>query len=711
MNMSTPYEIHLAVRWLSNVVARVDPRREEAGKLVRWLSENADQEVEDESGTWRPLKIAARSAGSRAKDRKPWSDRKPSSGDWKRLRNALRELRDRTRRAKPDRTARRLQRLAKATGLNGEDGEILELLLRYRTDPWLESLVDDLDLSGRRHHAFDVRGAAFAELLGVGRNQVQRRLAKSSPLIRSGCISVDDDGEVRLNGRLERLGVAPDKERDVRRLLLGECPPSDLEWSDFEHLKEAREDAAAIIKGALAKSVKGVNVLVYGPPGTGKTSFSKVLAAELGVSLFPVGEADERGDEPTRGERLSDLRLSQSLLGRDSKGLVFVDEAEDVLGAGDAGLFFALMGSAPRRGSGSRVFLHRLLEENPAPTIWATNQTAFLDEAILRRMNFVIEMRKPPARVRQRIWLRQLRKHGISATEEDARRLARDYDISPGLADGAVRSGAIGNGGIGGVRRGARGLTRLVVGPTAPREERRPFDPGLSQADVNLEALADDLVSTGNLRFSVCLTGPPGAGKSAWVRYLAERLDLEVLHKRTSDLLGKYVGESEKRIAGAFQQALDDKAFLVFDEADSLLRDRQGAVRSWEVSQVNEMLTWMESHPLPFACTTNFAEALDPASLRRFVFKVKLGYLSSEQAEQAFRVFFDLEPPAELNAMRILTPGDFAVVRRKAEILGRLEDAPALIAMLQEECDAKPERSGTVGFGGRGSSGTKDQAA
>ena len=709
--MSTPYEIRLAVQWLSNVVARRDPRREEAAKLVRWLSENADREVAGESGRWRPFETALHATGFRAKHWERWSRGKPSPADWKRLKGALGEVRDRTRQAKPDRTAQRLQLLAKATGLSQEDVEILELLLRYRTDPWLESLVDDLHLSDRRRHPFDARGEALGQLLGVGRNQVQRRLAKSSPLIRSGCLSVDGDGEVQLSGRLERLAVAPDKERDVRRLLLGECPPSDLEWSDFEHLRETREDAAAIIKGALAGSVKGVNVLVYGPPGTGKTSFSKVLTAELGVSLFPVGEADERGDEPTRGERLSDLRLAQALLGRDSKGLVFVDEAEDVLGAESGGFFFGLMGSPPSWARGSRVFLHRLLEENPAPTIWATNRTGALDEAVLRRMNFVIDMRKPPVRVRQRIWLRQLKKNDISATEEDARTLAREFDISPGLADGAVRSAALCGGGIGAVRRGARGLTRLVQGPTPPREERRPFDPGLSQADVNLKELADDLVSTGNLRFSVCLTGPPGAGKSAWVRYLAERLDLEVLHKRTSDLLDKYVGESEKRIAGAFQQAVDEKALLVFDEADSLLRDRRDAVRSWEVSQVNEMLTWMESHPLPFACTTNFAEALDPASLRRFVFKVKLGYLTPDQSGEAFRLFFGLEPPAELSAMRLLTPGDFAVVRRKAEIRGRLNDAPALVAMLQEECDAKPVRSGTAGFGGRGSSASKDQAA
>ena len=709
--MSTPYEIRLAIQWLSNVVARTDPRREEAAKLVQWLSENADREVKDESGTWRPLEKAARATRFRAKHREPWANWKPKRGDWADLRGALKELRDRTRGVKPDRTARRLQQLAGATGLKRKDVEIFELLLRYHTDRWLESLVDDLDLADRHRHAFDARGAVLAQLLGVGRTEVQSRLAKSSPLVRSGCLSVDGDGEVRLNSRLERLAIAPDKEGDVRRLLLGECPPSDLDWSDFEHLKETREDAAAIIEGALAGSLKGVNLLVYGPPGTGKTSFSKVLAAELGVSLFPVGEADERGDEPTRGERLSDLRLAQSLLGRDSKGLVFVDEAEDVLGGESGGFFFGLMGSPPKRARGSRVFLHRLLEENPAPTIWATNRTSSLDEAILRRMLCVIEMRKPPASVRERIWLRQLKKNDISATAEDARTLAREFDISPGLADGAVRAAALCGGDIGAVRRGARGLARLVDGPAPPREERRLFDPGLSKADVNLKGLADDIVSTGNLRFSVCLTGPPGAGKSAWVRYLAERLDLEVLHKRTSDLLDKYVGESEKRIAAAFQQALDDKAFLVFDEADSLLRDRQGAVRSWEVSQVNEVLTWMESHPLPFACTTNFAEALDPASLRRFVFKVKLGYLTPEQGEQAFRLFFDLEPTTELSEMRILTPGDFTVVRRKAEIRGRLKDAPTLVAMLQEECDAKPARSGTVGFGARGSSRNGNQSA
>ena len=170
------------------------------------------------------------------------------------------------------------------------------------------------------------------------------------------------------------------------------------------------------------------------------------------------------------------------------------------------------------------------------------------------------------------------------------------------------------------------------------------------------------------------------------------------MQKRASDLISPWVGETEQQIAAAFAEARDAESFLVFDEADSLLADRRFAHRSWEVSQVNEMLTWMESHPLPFACTTNFGEHLDPATLRRFIFKVTLDYLAPSQVETAFRGYFALRPPAGLGELSALTPGDFAVVRRKAEILGELADPDTLTAMLRAECDAKPNRPRTIGF-------------
>ena len=117
----------------------------------------------------------------------------------------------------------------------------------------------------------------------------------------------------------------------------------------------------------------------------------------------------------------------------------------------------------------------------------------------------------------------------------------------------------------------------------------------------------DRLEHSGERRFSICLQGPPGTGKSAYTRYPADRLGLEVMHRRASDLKSMWVGGTEQNIARAFAEARDTEAFLIFNEADSLLADWRGAHRSWEVAQVNEMVTWMESHPLPFVCSDRTA--------------------------------------------------------------------------------------------------------
>ena len=87
--------------------------------------------------------------------------------------------------------------------------------------------------------------------------------------------------------------------------------------------------------------------------------------------------------------------------------------------------------------------------------------------------------------------------------------------------------------------------------------------------------------------------------------------------------MSAYVGETEQNIASAFAEAKSKGAMLVFDEADTFLQNRYNAVRSWEYSQVNEMLTQMESAEYPFVCTTNLIDTLDEAALRRFTFKIK----------------------------------------------------------------------------------------
>ncbi len=64
----------------------------------------------------------------------------------------------------------------------------------------------------------------------------------------------------------------------------------------------------------------------------------------------------------------------------------------------------------------------------------------------------------------------------------------------------------------------------------------------------------------------------------------------------------------------------------------------------------------------------------------------------------AFRASFGLAPPEDIAYLTSLTPGDFAVVRRKAGLLGHLAEPDALAAMLRAECEAKPDRPRAIGF-------------
>ena len=158
-----------------------------------------------------------------------------------------------------------------------------------------------------------------------------------------------------------------------------------------------------------------------------------------------------------------------------------------------------------------------------------------------------------------------------------------------------------------------------------------------------------------------------------------------------------WVGGTEQNIAEAFNEGRENQAVLIFDEADSFLRDRGNAFRSWEVTQVNEMLTQMESYPYPFVCTTNLMESLDKASLRRFTFKVGYDYMTPEQSSLAFKHFFNFSN-VDLSYLNSLAPGDFVVVRQKAEILGLLDNKAELIKMLEAEQLNKAPFQHKIGF-------------
>jgi transitional endoplasmic reticulum ATPase len=121
-------------------------------------------------------------------------------------------------------------------------------------------------------------------------------------------------------------------------------------------------------------------------------------------------------------------------------------------------------------------------------------------------------------------------------------------------------------------------------------------------------------------------------------------------------------------------------------------------VRGWEISQVNEMLTWMERHALPFACTTNLATRLDRASLRRFLVKLRFDWMTKEQARLAFQRFFGAAAPAALDGLRALTPADFSLVRRRAALMGGKPEPAKLLRLLAAECEGRTGGKSQMGF-------------
>lgn len=581
-------------------------------------------------------------------------------------------------------------------GLDELETHILSLTVHYQLDNQVERLFDKLSES--RCGAFGLRRDAglIATLLRAEDSAVAARLAGGARLFVSGLLHF---------GHVDQVGVLPQLLSVIRRdvvpaadfyeQLLGAVATEPLEWDSFAHLGRDAELAADVLAAALAHRKPGINILLYGPPGTGKTSFAATLAARVGARLCGAGEVDEDRGEPTRSERLGGLRLAQRLA-RPGCSLLLFDEAED--------LFVRRSIASDASASGSRVFMHRLLESVPVPIIWTANNIGALGPAVLRRMTMCLELRVPNLATRTMLWRRLGGEHGVVLREADAARLARLVPAAPAVAAGALKATALVGGGAETARLIVEGVARAVHGGGLPVPEPEPdihYDPQLVNADCDLTELEADLLRPGaSPAVSFLLAGPPGTGKSAWVRHVAGRMGLPVLQKRASDLLNPFVGGTELNIARAFAEARDAGGFLVFDEADSMLLERADAVRSWEIAQVNEMLTWMETHPLPFACTTNMAERLDRASLRRFLVKLRFDWPSAAQVRLAFRHFFGQPAPAELDGLRTLTPADFALVQRRVALRRAPPTAPELVRLLEAECAERVGGRLPIGFAG-----------
>lgn len=525
--------------------------------------------------------------------------------------------------------------------------------------------------------------------LGLKDGRAREILASGGELGRSGVVKFDRghrwfatavEHHVVLRNALTGFHDSAD---ELRMALVGSPLRSSFGLDDFPHVQSEVERLARLLGAAREGRVAGVNILLHGKVGVGKTTFAKVVAQ--GLSLYAVGESDEDGKEPERDQRMQALLVAQQVLKGQGDAVCLVDEAEDVL--------------VPfRRG---KIFVNRLLETNPVPVIYIVNDASSLSDAVKRRMTYVFELHAPPVNVRANMVRRVLQDRGISANEGEICRIAGFGNVPPAIISNAAHAAALSGGGVDTIIDGVKGVTKALDGSyNEASSTPEKYDPRFSCADIDLSHLADRLVSAPRQDWSLLLLGKPGTGKSATARYIAERLGMPVLQVGGPQVMRPHVGETEMALAQYFARAKAERSFLIFDEIDSLAFNRSNSSRSWEISHTNTLLELLQEHDLPMACCTN-AEAsndrLDPALLRRFTFKINYTYLSRNIARALFAHVFAVEAPAALDQLTALAPGDFAVVAKKAAILG-VSDPQELYAMLAGECTIKGEKSHDVGF-------------
>ncbi|MFH1807645.1 MAG: AAA family ATPase [Pseudomonadota bacterium] len=606
-----------------------------------------------------------------------------------------------------------LAALAQVLDLDPLEKQALTFLAAVHSHSQLKELID---------HAGDLSLGGCAKVIGIciaaSHELVRKALSPAGTLMSSGLVSVEQNNiflssKIELKASLLEALSSPGLDRvSLLARFLDRAPDTTLERADFQHQAGSVDSVLALLGGALKLREKGINILLHGPTGTGKTELARLLAKLLGVELYQAGRVDEQGESPLPNERLRSLLLSQSLLAQD-RGLILFDEMEDLFSR-DGPLGF-LGGRAS--GHMSKQWFNHQLENNPLPTIWISNETDRFDVAYLRRFSLVIEFK--PLNAAQRA--RALRRHlgeGSSISSADVDRLAELHEVSPAQLATAVRCATI----MAADRKPSVESIEKVLTPTIKLMTGKDpalvqaFDPGMFDVTAlnssdDLEGLANRLEGwkpEGPRGVTLCLYGAPGTGKSEYARYLAWRMKRKVVCKRGSDILSMWVGESEKNITRAFEEASDTEAMLLFDEVDSMLRDRNLAFRSWEVSQVNEFLQQLEVFRGIAVCTTNLWKDIDQAALRRFVFKAEFHWLRPEQACSLFKKYFvgdrhdadDVEQAlTSVRVLHQLAPGDYAAVKRRLDALGETPTCVEIARRLTDECSFKKGPIRSIGFG------------
>ncbi len=302
----------------------------------------------------------------------------------------------------------------------------------------------------------------------------------------------------------------------------------------------------------------------------------------------------------------------------------------------------------------------RLADQITGPTLIAADDPLPPDRAPRLRL----DLDPPAVPARAALWRQAL---GDNAKNADLSRLATQFALDAQGIAAAVAEAGVGEDFGSSLWQAARRQGRRALDGLAMRIDSRAVWADLVLPADQIETLKDLARHLGQqwrvnqdwgwaakgargLGTAVLFAGPSGTGKTLAAEVLAGELRLDLYRIDLSQVVSKYIGETEKNLARIFDAAEASGAILLFDEADALFGKRSEVKDShdrYANVEVSYLLQKMEAYRGLAILTTNQKSALDPAFLRRLRHVVSFPFPDAEARTAIWQGIFPLETPRE----------------------------------------------------------------
>jgi hypothetical protein len=399
--------------------------------------------------------------------------------------------------------------------------------------------------------------------------------------------------------------------------------------SDEEPTVSQRAAVDSVVRAWRASDAAVPVVQLCGPDPTARRTVACAACTQVGVELVRV-VASRLPEEP-----------------RELTGVARLCERECALTGS------ALLVDVDEDGEPSSAAVDQFVQMTAVPLLLSAREP----RRILHRPSAVVETGRPSVLEQRALWRREL---GADDTTADA--LAGQFDLDPATIRTARRQA--GGASPAAVWDACRLRARPSLDGVAQRVEPGAGWDDLVLPDAALAVLRQVVASVAHrltvyedwglgrvggsrgLGTSVLFSGPSGTGKTFAAEVLAAELRLDLYRVDLSQVVSKYIGETEKNLRRVFDAADQGGVVLLFDEADALfgkrseVRDSHDRYANIEVSY---LLQRMESYRGLAILTTNLRDALDPAFLRRIRFTVTFPFPGPELRREIWRRAF---PPA-----------------------------------------------------------------